>query len=144
MNRILYLFLILGAVFLLVGGFLLFQAQNNEVEAPSSQNNQPTVTPTPTPTPTPSPSGQPNNQQSQTHTVTYTASGYSPKELQIKQGDTVVFKNQSSTGMWTASAVHPEHAVYSGTSLSQHCPNGTDAFDACRQIPAGGEWSFTF
>jgi len=45
--------------------------------------------------------------------------------------------------MWVASAVHPTHTLYAGTSLSEHCGNGAanDSFDQC---DAGDDYSFTF
>jgi hypothetical protein len=50
--------------------------------------------------------------------------------------------------MWVASAMHPGHAVYNGTSLSEHCknkkPNSTEIFDQCVGIKPGESWSFTF
>ena len=52
-----------------------------------------------------------NEEQS---TVTYTDTGYSPKEITVKQGTTVTFVNQSSGGMWTASAIHPTHQLLPG------------------------------
>jgi plastocyanin len=77
--------------------------------------------------------------------VTYTDAGYSPNALTIKKGETVTFKNQSSRSMWPASAIHPTHRVYSGTSLDEHCPDtaGT-AFDACKGFLPSQSWSFTF
>lgn len=77
--------------------------------------------------------------------VVYTNSGYSPNSLRIKAGTTVVFKNESSLAMWPASAFHPTHTAYSGSSLTEHCPdtNGT-ALDACTGIQPGSSWSFTF
>jgi len=79
------------------------------------------------------------------HEVNYTNSGFSPSELKIKVGDTVTWNNKSSQSMWVASALHPTHIVYSGTSLSSHCPDTENvAFDACSGIVPGGAWSFTF
>lgn len=78
-------------------------------------------------------------------TVTYTDAGYSPAEVTIPLGGTVTFVNQSSKNMWVASAMHPDHVVYSGTKLSEHCPDtaGT-AFDQCRGDTPGSSYSFTF
>ncbi|BCX15823.1 MAG: hypothetical protein KatS3mg098_052 [Candidatus Parcubacteria bacterium] len=77
--------------------------------------------------------------------VTYTNSGYSPSILKIKAGTTVIFKNESSRSMWTASAFHPSHTVYGGTSLEEHCPDtAAVAFDACSGVLPGNSWSFTF
>ena len=77
--------------------------------------------------------------------VIYTDSGYLPSNLIIKAGDMVEFKNQSSSGMWTASAMHPSHIVYSGTSLQAHCPDTANvSFDECASAQGGQSWSFTF
>lgn len=77
----------------------------------------------------------------QTHQVTYDGNSYSPKDITIKVGDTVTWTNTSSGKMWVASAVHPTHSVYAGTTLNEHCTGGpsTTAFDMC----AGGS-SYTF
>ena len=77
--------------------------------------------------------------------IIYTDTGYSPNTLTIKNGETVVFKNQSSKTMWPASAMHPSHRVYGGTSLEEHCPDTTGvAFDACKGFLPSGIWSFKF
>jgi plastocyanin len=76
--------------------------------------------------------------------VVYTDAGFSPSTLTVQAGDTVTFSNQSSVDFWPASAAHPTHAVYSGTSLSEHCPDGSEAFDACAGISPGESWPFTF
>lgn len=77
--------------------------------------------------------------------VTYTDDGYSPAEITIQLGQTVRFINQSSGDMWPASAVHPTHEVYDGTTLREHCVDGaSDTFDACRGIAVGESYAFTF
>ncbi len=77
--------------------------------------------------------------------VVLTNTSYSPNSLTIAKGTTVVFKNESNTQMWTASAMHPSHTAYSGTALSDHCPDVNNAsFDACRGYEPGESWSFTF
>lgn len=77
--------------------------------------------------------------------VIYTDTGYSPKELKVKVGDTVTFSNTSTGTVWTASAMHPNHTVYAGTSLQEHCqdPNNK-AFDQCKAEGTGTNWTFTF
>lgn len=116
------------------------QPENNQVDNNQQQNDtqlagEPTVNDTPD---TPINTGK-------TYEVTYTDAGYSPKEITINKGDTVVFKNQSSLGMWTASALHPSHVVYSGTSVDEHCPDTTNtSFDECKSDQPGSSWSFTF
>jgi plastocyanin len=63
--------------------------------------------------------------------VTYTDSGYSPKTITVKKGTAVTFTNNSSMGMWTASAVHPTHQVLPG-------------FDAKKSVSKGGTYTYTF
>ena len=86
----------------------------------------------------------PNGAQAAINTieVSYTNQGFFPTEVSIKVGDTVNFVNNSSEDMWVGSAMHPDHALYSGTDLKDHCPDtsGT-AFDQCGK---GNEYSFTF
>jgi plastocyanin len=80
-----------------------------------------------------------------TVTITYTDTGFSPKSIEINKGDTVKFVNNSSSGMWVASAMHPTHTVYDGTTLQAHCaPGATLSFDSCKSIPDGSSYSFTF
>ncbi|HET9641561.1 MAG TPA: hypothetical protein VFP46_01780 [Candidatus Paceibacterota bacterium] len=78
-------------------------------------------------------------------TVTYTDQGFSPASISVRSGTKVTFVNQSSGQMWVASGVHPTHSIYSGTTLSQHCPDtaGT-AFDECSSVGTGGTYTFTF
>jgi len=86
-----------------------------------------------------------SSQSSQTYEIIYANSGYQPQNLTIKAGDTVKFVNQSSSTVWTASGVHPTHAVYSGTTLQEHCPTDSSvAFDECGSSQPGESWSFTF
>ena len=78
-------------------------------------------------------------------TVTYSDAGFSPKSVTIPVGTKVTFVNQSTKNMWVASAKHPDHTVYSGTSLSQHCPDASNsAFDECTADAPGKSYSFTF
>ncbi|MBI3634108.1 MAG: hypothetical protein HY228_00640 [Candidatus Yonathbacteria bacterium] len=73
-------------------------------------------------------------------TVNYTVKGFSPAIITIRQGGTVTFTSVDGSPMWVASAVHPTHLIYDGTSRTEHCPNPTDtAFDQC-----GSGVSYTF
>ncbi|MBI3074871.1 MAG: hypothetical protein HYY92_01495 [Parcubacteria group bacterium] len=74
-------------------------------------------------------------------TITYTASGFSPSSLSIARGETVRFVNEGGAAMWVASALHPTHAVYDGTTLNEHCGGGGASFDQCA---SGSEYSFSF
>ena len=63
--------------------------------------------------------------------VSYTDSGYSPKQITVKKGTAVTFKNDSSIGMWTASGVHPTHQLLPG-------------FDELKSVAKGGTYTYTF
>lgn len=131
---------VIVVAFIAVGGYFLFRGSYQPPVAPSISNQQPVSQPPSTQVPV-TQTTPPVEQ----NVVTYTNSGYSPSTLRVKVGATVTFKNESSRSMWTASAVHPSHMVYGGTSLVEHCPDikGT-AFDACTGIQPGNSWSFTF
>ena len=145
MNKNIVISLVIVAV-LAVGGYFLYQGINrpasvlNDNQAQNQPANQES---------TPTDENQPNDTQtvmaSKTYEVIYTDSGYSPSTITIKEGDTVIFKNQSNGGIWTASAMHPTHVIYSGTSLQQHCPDlSNTAFDQCKNEGPGTSWPFTF
>lgn len=78
-------------------------------------------------------------------TVTYTDQGFSPANVTIAQGETVTWINRSSKDMWVASAMHPTHMAYDGTTLANHCAAGaTTSFDACHVSSPTASYSFTF
>lgn len=64
-------------------------------------------------------------------TVTFSGSSFSPSSLEVKVGDTVTFVNNSSLGMWVASAPHPTHTDY-------------PEFDAKQVYNPGEVYAFTF
>ncbi len=80
--------------------------------------------------------GQQGNQSTGTDeaadiVVTRTPEGYEPKEITIKQGDVVEWKNESGEFHWPASDLHPTHGVY-------------PEFDPLRPIADGESWKFKF
>ena len=79
------------------------------------------------------------------HTVVYSDEGYAPKELTIKKGDKVTFRNESARETWPASAMHPSHTTYPGSSIGKCDTSEEDQiFDACMDLKQGEEWSFMF
>lgn len=104
------------------------------------------------------PSSQPSNQLDASMTeqsnvtesdsqnvVMYTNNGFELSTLTVTLGETVMFKNESSSSMWVASAMHPSHSGFSNTTLQEHCPDvENNDFDQCTSVPPGGSWSFTF
>src|SRR3989338_2353536 len=86
-----------------------------------------------------------NSSENATVTVTYSDNGFTPAQTKIRKGDTVRFVNQSTGRMWVASAIHPTHTTYAGTSLSEHCPDTSNtAFDQCVAVDNDGTFEFTF
>lgn len=63
--------------------------------------------------------------------VTYTDNGYAPSTITVKKGTTVIFRNNSTGMMWTASGVHPTHQLLPG-------------FDELKSVANGGTYEYTF
>lgn len=59
------------------------------------------------------------------------AKGYKPKEVKIKKGTKVIFKNQDQDLHWPASNIHPTHTIY-------------PEFDPQRPVKSGESWEFIF
>ena len=73
------------------------------------------------------------------------SSGFSPKEITIFEGETVMFKNESAREMWPATAIHPTHTIYPGSSILK-CGGAEKIriFDSCQAVAQGESWSFVF
>ena len=63
--------------------------------------------------------------------VSYQDDGFHAPVVYIKLGSTVVFQNNSSRGMWIASAPHPTHTAY-------------PEFDQKKSVARGGLYTFIF
>ncbi|MBI4210111.1 MAG: hypothetical protein HY544_01215 [Candidatus Diapherotrites archaeon] len=83
--------------------------------------------------------------QPKEYTVKITDTGYVPDKLTIKKGDKVTWVNESSGDNWPATAKHPTHEVYPGSSIAK-CSGAEKStiFDACSGIRPGQSYSFTF
>ncbi|MDO8593621.1 MAG: hypothetical protein Q7R59_01835 [bacterium] len=132
--------LIIVLVIVIAGGWYLFSGTT--AKAPTTDDQAPITAETTTTTTT----------TSSTTTVTtapgvtvfYTAGGFSPKSVTVPLGTTVSFVNQGGGTMWVASAPHPTHQGYDGTTKDQHCVagySGSAPFDECS---AGSVFTFTF
>ena len=73
--------------------------------------------------------------------VVYTEQGFIPETVTVKKGEAVTFKNKSGRDMWVASNPHPTHTLYP-EKLPSDCLGSS--FDACKGVPAGADWSYTF
>lgn len=68
---------------------------------------------------------------STTHTIVFSQEGFTPQDITIKKGDTVIFRNESGNQMWPASNLHPSHGIY-------------PEFDPKKSIENGVSWQFKF
>lgn len=64
-------------------------------------------------------------------TIMRTDDGYEPRDVTIKVGEALSFKNESEEFHWPASDVHPTHSIYS-------------EFDPDAPIAPGETWTFVF
>lgn len=79
-----------------------------------------------------------------TATVTYGPSGFSPSLVTIAKGGMVTFTNQSGGNMWVASAPHPTHEAYDGTTKDAHCASGYTGPAPFDQCSFGISYSYMF
>lgn len=127
---ILFVILVAAGYFFIKG---LITEKPVDTSVYQSETTPATEPPMPTPV-TPSESVSAN-----THAVIISDTGFTPRSLTIRKGDTVIWKNESSDASWPASAIHPTHKSYPTTG---GCLGST--FDACRGLAPGESWSFTF
>jgi plastocyanin len=139
--------LVIVVILIALGGWY-FLSQNpgaNVTPSTATQTNQNPNGPDTTPGGTTNVSINVTNPSPATSaTVNDTASGFTPGSVTIKVGGTVTWLNQSGGQMWIASAVHPTHSSYDGTTRDAHCAagyTGATPFDECS---AGNSYSFTF
>lgn len=72
-------------------------------------------------------------------TVLINDDGFSPRQISIKQGQRVVFKNAGNNAHWPASNFHPTHTLYPETG---GCLGSL--LDACQPLAKGESFSFIF
>lgn len=114
-----------------VGGvFLFYTFSKNPVQTAGVVNN---------------PEENGNLQGTAGNVIEITSAGFSPGTLTISKGTTVTWVNKDTEPHWPASAIHPTHTVYPGSSIEK-CGTAEQGniFDACRGLAEGERWSFTF
>ena len=119
--------IVLVVIVLIVAGFLVYYATKSQ----PTPSPEPSVTTYTSPATTQEQTGTSAAIPEASMTVTYTDTGFSPKSITVKLGDTVTFMNNSSKMMWVASAPHPTHTNY-------------PEFDPKKGSTAGESYSFTF
>ncbi|MBI3630907.1 MAG: hypothetical protein HY221_01040 [Candidatus Sungbacteria bacterium] len=122
--------IVIVIVLVLLGGwYLLSGNSSNTSQTPAADTTQTTTTTAAPPTGV---------------TVTYSDSGFSPANVAVKAGQSVMWVDQRTSPMWIASAQHPSHTGYDGTSRNEHCAAGyagATPFDECS---GGTTYTFTF
>jgi len=124
---------------ILIGGWIILRGGSDVTTDPDESSAVQSETPAP---------GEENvsemivAENASENVVTYTQSGFSPSELTIKKGETVVFTNEGGGAMWVASAQHPTHKSYPGSDVNL-CGSSQEAgiFDQCG---TGDQFEFTF
>ncbi|MDP3986663.1 MAG: hypothetical protein Q8P81_00360 [Nanoarchaeota archaeon] len=113
---------LIGGVFVLalivLGAFILFKGgvnQTGSVVDTSLENEGISVSPL----------------EPKYHVVEITSSGFSPRVVEIDQGDIVTWVNRDSKRHWPASDDHPIHDAY-------------PEFDSKRPLKADEDWDFQF
>ncbi|MDO8470936.1 MAG: hypothetical protein Q7S63_03170 [bacterium] len=128
---------IVGAVALIaVGGgvYAVQQGYSKPADNPAPQNNNQQEIQVP--------EGQ-TAPEGKTYEITYTDAGFSPSSITIKIGDTIAFVNNSARAFWPASAMHPTHTIYPGSSITKcGTPEEAAIFDSCMPRDPGTSWSF--
>ena len=79
------------------------------------------------------------------HRIEITSSGFSPKTITIKTGETVNFVNKDTKFHWPASNLHPVHNTYPGSGIRK-CGTAEEPtiFDACHGLSQNQQFTFTF
>src|SRR3989344_7194679 len=98
----------------------------------------------PTPATTSSVNAPPANSAPVGATVTHGSNGFSPQEVTIARGGTVTLVDDGDKEIEVASAQHPTHSVYDGTTRDQHCAAGYTGVKPLDQCTKGDTYSFTF
>lgn len=95
--------------------------------------------------PTPASAGPAGSTEEVKKTIEITSAGFNPDTLTIEKGETVTFVNTDLQPHWPASAIHPTHTLYPGSSTAKcNTPEESSTFDACRGLEQGGTYSFIF
>lgn len=116
MNKTLLIFIIV--LILAVGAFFMFFDKSDAPiledtgTVPTGQTENPTVGGVSIEAGAQMETGTLGEATAKNITITYNGTGYLPKTVTVKKGDSVTFVNESDGGMSTASDPHPSHSIY--------------------------------
>jgi len=121
---------------LALGGFILYKKQ---ISQPKVKEVEQKITVKEEPKKPESTESGKTTEEMADNQITYMDSGFSPVSINIKLGETVTWKNDSSDLMWVASAIHPIHAEYPGFDQLKGSEKGTTySF----KFEKAGTWKF--
>lgn len=136
-----YLFTAIAIVVVLIIGLFIYNSSKKSEQVASNTSssqsaNTETQTKTPTPTvenkaTTPEEPKAPDGNDVAVFEVNYDGKAFAPSQITIKNGDVVIFKNNSTSSFWPASGPHPAHTNY-------------PAFDPKKSYGPGQSWQFKF
>ncbi len=98
--------------------------ENSNANTTNANVNTNTMAPTPEQT-------TPDGNDVAVYEIAFNGTAFNPAQLEIKNGDVVIFKNESDKSFWPASGPHPTHTLY-------------PEFDAKKAIAPGSSWQFKF
>lgn len=104
MNKLL---LLVVAVIVIAGAFLLF-GNKKSTQQTITQPTQPSVNVT-----------EPAVSQDEPQVITLTSTGFAPKDITVKQGSRVIWKNESGKTATVHSADHPTHRLFPVLNLGE-------------------------
>ena len=136
--------LIIGIVVVIVlGGLWWFfystDSSKTENSAASTQSEAPEATSS---AETSSDIVEESEEESAGNIITYTNSGYGPQSLTVKTGETITWKNDSSSTIQIGSANHPTHTINRDITGNNFVIELAPGESAQVQLTRTGEWGY--
>lgn len=123
-------------VLLALGGFILYKKQTSQ---PKVKEIEQKMTVREEPKKSESTESSKTTKEVDGNQITYTDNGFSPASINIKLGEAVSWKNDSSDLMWVASVIHPTHLEYPGFDQLKGSEKGTTYSFKFEKV---GTWKF--
>lgn len=102
MNKLLLLVIV---IVVMIGAFMLVR-NKKQTQAPVTQSTEPSVT-------------APAKSETESQLITLTSTGFTPKDVVVKAGTRITWKNDSGETATVNSAVHPTHSLFPILNLGE-------------------------
>jgi len=117
---------------LVIGGVFWFMQKDKTANAPAATNTTPSTT-------TPSTSSDTTTTDTvSAQTISYTSSGFSPKSITVKAGESITVTNNSNSDLDFASDDHPTHKKESEMNIGMINPGESKTLT----ITKTGTWGY--